>query len=197
MHNLLQIAQVLKSNGTDGELVMSFRECGPEEIDQNEPVFIYFDGLPVPFFIESLVRRGNKKALVHLTGICSLEDAEEIAGKAVYSEAVDGNDALADGLGALEGWLLLTPANDGLTDESCEADIEDDDDTEDAPEYDDALLDVEEIGEITGYLDIPENPCLEVDTKKGTVIIPFHEDLIISFDPENREIIMDLPEGLV
>ena len=39
-HNLLQIAQVLKSNGTDGELVMGFREMGPEEIDLNEPVFI-------------------------------------------------------------------------------------------------------------------------------------------------------------
>lgn len=185
MHNLLQIAQVLKSNGTDGELVMSFRECGPEEIDQNEPVFIYFDGLPVPFFIESFVRRGNRKALVHLTGICSLEDAEEIAGKAVYSETVgsEGNDVLADGLGALEGWLLLVPTDDGRPEEACG---EDDD-----------ALDVEEIGVITGYLDIPENPCLEVDTKKGTVIIPFHEDLIISFDPENREIIMDLPEGLV
>ena len=52
---MLQIAQVLKSNGTDGELVMSFREIAPEDINLKEPVFIVFDGLPVPFFIESLV----------------------------------------------------------------------------------------------------------------------------------------------
>jgi hypothetical protein len=50
--NLQQIAQVLKSNGTDGELVLGFREIAPEDINLNEPVFIVFDGLPVPFYIE-------------------------------------------------------------------------------------------------------------------------------------------------
>ena len=46
--NLQQVAQVLKSNGTDGELVMGFREIAPEDINPKEPVFIIFDGLPVP-----------------------------------------------------------------------------------------------------------------------------------------------------
>ena len=77
--NLQQIAQVLKSNGTDGELVMGFREIAPEDINLNEPVFIIFDGLPVPFYIESFAKRGNTKALVRLTDICSMEDVEEIA----------------------------------------------------------------------------------------------------------------------
>ena len=81
---MLQIAQVLKSNGTDGELVMGFREIAPEDINLQEPVFIVFDGLPVPFYIESFSKRGNTKALVHLTDICSMEDVEEIIGKAVY-----------------------------------------------------------------------------------------------------------------
>ena len=45
---MLQIAQVLKSNGTDGELVLGFREIAPEDINLQEPVFIIFDGLPVP-----------------------------------------------------------------------------------------------------------------------------------------------------
>ena len=56
-HNLRQIAQVLKSNGTDGEVAISFRDIAPEDISTEEPVFIYFDGLPVPFFIESFTRR--------------------------------------------------------------------------------------------------------------------------------------------
>ena len=54
-----RIAQVLKSNGTDGELLISFFDIGPEDIDLQEPVFIYFDGLPVPFFIRSFRQRGN------------------------------------------------------------------------------------------------------------------------------------------
>ena len=109
-----QVAQVLKSNGTDGELVLGFREIAPEDINLQEPVFIVFDGLPVPFYIESFTKRGNTKALVHLTGICSMEDVEEIAGKAVYIE----DDQLPemsieeDGFAALVGWTLLTPADD-------------------------------------------------------------------------------------
>jgi len=46
---MLRIAQVLKSNGTQGELLVSFFDVSPEDIDLEEPVFVYFDGLPVPF----------------------------------------------------------------------------------------------------------------------------------------------------
>ena len=176
--NLQQVAQVLKSNGTDGELVMGFREIAPEDINLKEPVFIVFDGLPVPFYIESFTKRGNTKALVHLTGICSMEDVEEIAGKAVYIE----DDQLPemsieeDGFAALVGWTLLTPADD----------LEEDDEP--------ALI---EVGEITDFLDIPKNPCIEVETENGAVMIPLHEDLILSVDPEYQEIIMQIPAGLI
>ena len=173
LDNLQQIAQVLKSNGTDGELVLGFREIAPEDINLNEPVFIVFDGLPVPFYIESFTKRGNTKALVRLTGIGSMEDVEEITGKAVYIE----EDQLPemsledDGYAALVGWMLLTPAED-----------------------EEALI---EVGEITDFLDIPKNPCIEVETENGAVMIPLHEDFILSVDPEYQEIIMQIPAGLL
>ena len=171
--NLQQVAQVLKSNGTDGELVMGFREIAPEDINLKEPVFIVFDGLPVPFYIESFTKRGNTKALVRLTGIGSMEDVEEITGKAVYIE----EDQLPemsledDGYAALVGWMLLTPAED-----------------------EEALI---EVGEITDFLDIPKNPCIGVETENGAVMIPLHEDFILSVDPEYQEIIMQIPAGLL
>ena len=174
--NLQQIAQVLKSNGTDGELVMGFREIAPEDINLNEPVFIFFDGLPVPFFIESFTKRGNTKGLVRLTDICSMEDVEEIAGKAVYIEE-DNLPEMSleeDGYAALIGWMVLTP--------------------EDASDMDSDLY---EIGEITDFIDIPNNPCIEVETENGAVMIPLHEDLILSLDPEYQEIIMQIPAGLI
>ena len=179
LDDLQQVAQVLKSNGTDGELVMGFREIAPEDINLQEPVFIVFDGLPVPFYIESFSKRGNTKALVRLTGICSMEDVEEITGKAVYIE----EDQLPemsledDGYAALVGWMLLTPASaimeDGNEEDLCE------------------------VGEITDFLDIPNNPCIEVETENGAVMIPLHEDLVLSIDPEYQEIIMQIPEGLL
>ena len=81
-----RIAQVLKSNGTDGELLISFFDIGPEDIDLQEPVFIYFDGLPVPFYFDSFKQRGNNRALVRLTGVRSLKDADELAGQAVFAD---------------------------------------------------------------------------------------------------------------
>jgi ribosomal 30S subunit maturation factor RimM len=54
-----------------------------------------------------------------------------------------------------------------------------------------------EVGEITEFYDIPNNPCIEVETENGAVMIPLHEDLILSIDPEYQEIIMQIPDGLL
>ena len=179
---MLQIAQVLKSNGTDGELVLGFRDIAPEDINLQEPVFIIFDGLPVPFYIESFTKRGNTKALVRLTDIRSMEDVEEIAGKAVYVEddQIPEMSLEEDGFAALVGWTLLTPVGDFSTSLEMTEDVE-----------------VAEVGEITDFIDIPNNPCIEVETENGAVMIPLHEDLILSIDPEYQEIIMQIPAGLI
>ena len=166
--SLLQIAKVLKSNGTEGGLLLGFRDISPEDIDIEEPVYIYFDGLPVPFFIESFQRKGNDKAIAHLTDICSLADAEEVVGRPVFAEedTVDGYEDDDDmSLEDFVGWTIFNR------------------DTK--------------VGEVVDYEDIPGNPCLYIDTKNGQAMIPLHEDFILSVNPETGEMSMDLPDGLV
>ena len=166
-NNLLQIAQVLKSNGTDGGLMIGLHDITTEDIKSEEPVFIYFDGLPVPFFIESLEPKGSR-ALVHLTGIRNFNDAEEVVGQAIFIQADDREkeEDTLDDLSDMVGW---TVQND-----------------EDEP-----------IGKITDFEDIPGNPCLYVDTKNGQKLIPLHEDLILSVDSNARIICMQIPDGLL
>ena len=104
--NLQKIAKVLKSNGTDGELLVSFFAMDPEDLEITEPVFILFDGLPVPFFVQSLRRRGQNKAIVHLNGIYDLKDCEEVCGKDIYLPA-DAEAAYGEGdFSFLVGWEL-------------------------------------------------------------------------------------------
>ena len=98
-----KIAQVLKSNGRDGELLMGFVGIAPEDIDLEEPVFIEFDGLPVPFYFESFQQRGVSRALVRLTGVHSLQDADELAGADVYAD----DDLYEDEEEDLTGWTVL------------------------------------------------------------------------------------------
>ena len=191
---MLQIAQVLKSNGTDGELVMSFRNIAPEDINLKEPVFIVFDGLPVPFYIETFTKRGNSKALVRITGVHNQEDVEEIAGKAVYIKEGEEQELSLeeDGFAALVGWMLLTPSasQSSANPSDAPATLSGD---EESPEG----FELYEVGEITDFVDIPNNPCIEVETENGAVMIPLHEDLILSIDPEYQEIVMQIPEGLL
>ena len=81
-----RIAKVLKSNGNDGGLLLSFPDIDLADIDLQEPVFIVFDGLPVPFYFESFTPRGSSRAVVHLTGVRSLQDADELAGAEVFAD---------------------------------------------------------------------------------------------------------------
>ena len=103
-NNLLQIAKVLKSNGTAGELIFGFRDYIPEDLSITEPVFIYFDGLPVPFFISSYKIKGNR-AYVTLNDIRTLEDAEELCGKGVFVDySFEEEDE--EGITSVIGWKL-------------------------------------------------------------------------------------------
>lgn len=79
----LPIAQVIKSYGTEGEIMISVFPQMPEDLDIDEPVFFYFEGLPVPFFFESLEFRGNR-ARVKLEGIDTLDAADELARMKIY-----------------------------------------------------------------------------------------------------------------
>jgi len=165
---VIQIAQVLKSNGADGEVLMGFRGVAPDEMNLQEPVFIYFDGLPVPFFIEKLTPRGVSKALCRLTGIHSLADAEEIAGAAVYADpsTLDREEDEEElDLDALVGWTVYRA-------DSKEA-----------------------VGTVSGYEDIPGNPCLYIGP--AAVLVPLHEDLIVDIDEDSRSLTLVIPEGLL
>lgn len=154
---MLQFAKILKSNGTDGDILIGIRDIDISEIDLEEPVFIYFDGLPVPFFIESLTPRGNSKAIIHITDVDTLKDAEEIVGQAVYMDA----ELEEDDDQAFVGWTVFDRGRN--------------------------------VGTVTGIEPIPGNLCIYV----GDTLVPLHEDFILSADPEKKELLLELPDGLL
>ena len=159
---MLQVGKILKSNGIDGGILVNFREVDPDDIQLTEPVFIYFDGLPVPFFIRDLSKKGYDKAVVHLNDVETLKDAEEIVGQGLFmDESLFEDEPQEDDFSALVGWT------------------------------------VKGVGKVLDFIDIPANPCLEVDNGGKAVMIPVNEDFIVSVDPDRMELEMDLPEGLL
>ena len=99
---MLRIAKVLKSNGVDGDVLVSAPDVALEDLQG--PVLIDFDGLPAPFFIESCTRRGTGKYIIHLTDVSNLEDAEELVGRFLWSDEVEEEDDEAQDF---TGWKVL------------------------------------------------------------------------------------------
>ncbi len=98
-----QVARIIRSHGSDGGLLIGTRDIEVGQIDLQEPVFIEFDGLPVPFFIRELRPRGDFKAVVHLNDMDCLADAEEVVGRALFIDEPGREDGGPD----FVGWTLL------------------------------------------------------------------------------------------
>ena len=103
---MLQIGKVLKSNGTEGGILIGWRDIDPEDIMPEEPVYIEFDGLPVPFFFESLTRRGQSRSIAKLSGVDSLKDAEELVGRDVLADYFEEEEDEGEDLSWMEGWTV-------------------------------------------------------------------------------------------
>ena len=159
---MLRIAKVLKSNGVDGDVLVSAPDVALEDLQG--PVLIDFDGLPAPFFIESCSRRGPGKYVIHLTDVCNLEDAEELVGRFLMSDEVEEEDDAAQDF---TGWKVLNRGD-----------------------Y---------VGTVTDCEPIPGNLCLYLKPAEDAdeIIIPLHEDLIISIDEESLTLNLNLPDGLL
>ena len=83
--------KVLKSWGAAGQVVLSLDADDPRDLESEELVFIEFDGLPVPFFIESVQTRGGR-ILVKFEDVDSLAEAEELVGRTATLDYEDDED---------------------------------------------------------------------------------------------------------
>jgi len=165
---MLKIAKILRSHGTDGGMLVS-GETELEGLDREEPVWMDFDGLQTPFFITGCQPRGSRYIL-HLDGVTSLRDAEELVGKEILADVEEESDGPD-----FTGWKVFD-ASPSAT-----------------PDPGKPVL----VGTVTGDEPIPGNYCLYVRTKKGDeVLIPLHEDFILSADERSGVLVLDLPSGL-
>lgn len=83
--HLRLIGDVQKTFGANGELIVKIREDIPRAILQNkEPIFIYIDGLSVPFYMKSVEAKGTSKLLVVFEDMETEALATELIGKSIY-----------------------------------------------------------------------------------------------------------------
>ena len=151
--------KVLKSWGAAGQVVLSLDADDPRDLESEEPVFIEFDGLPVPFYFESIEPKGSR-LIVKFEDVDSLAEAEELVGRTVTlgGEAEEDEDSLIG--------LKVRDARSRRV-----------------------------IGEIVDFNDYAGNVTVTVETDRGEVLLPLHEDLIVSIHDDT--ITLDIPAGLL
>ena len=151
--------KVLKSWGAAGQVVLSLDADDPRDLESEEPVFIEFDGLPVPFYFESIEPKGSR-LIVKFEDVDSLEEAEELVGRTVTLDDEEEED---------EDSLIGLQVRDSRSQRI--------------------------VGEIVDYNDYAGNLTITVETDRGEVLLPLHEDLIVSIHDDT--ITLDIPDGLL
>lgn len=172
--DLFPIGYVAKTHGIKGELNIALdTKFNPEDFR-----FLIFemDSIFVPFEIENSRGASETSRLVTLKGISGVDDAREFVGKTAYVTQDELRDlpgydeAMADEglyLSDLVGYKIVNPEGFPL-------------------------------GEIVGFNDETQNYLLEIESPDGNrrFFIPYVEEWITLFDPDNKTIGVSLPHGL-
>ena len=170
--SIVSIGAFFKPHGIKGELSAELDEgLSPAEL---RCVILDIDGIFTPFFIESFRPKGSSNWLIKLEGVDNESQAAAFANKEIFGVAdelpeIEGEE---DGIHLFDliGYTLYNMA-DGTH--------------------------MRQLGEIDEIDDSTANILLHVkNADGGVVLVPFADELVLSIEPENKTITMQLPHGL-
>ena len=162
------LGRITKVSGYEGAVAVKVEKIFNENIPQMESVFLEIEGRPVPFFISGLEYSGADILKLSFEGYDSAEIISEFIGCRIFLTNEVANEN------------NQRPDNQLLIDYQVYT-----------KEY---IL----LGPITDIISNNGQWLLKiVYLNKKNVLIPFHEDLIISIDKRKKIVVMDIPEGLL
>lgn len=167
------IGHTRKAHGIAGELKLSIEERYVEDFLKNERIFLDVKGTKIPYFVANVRGKGEM--------ILQLEDVS------------DRDAALM-----LQGREVFLREKDLLHDSERELEFE-----EETLEYEHlngyTLVDqtLGAIGIIDEILEMPQQEMAFLKYRNREVLVPLNDQLIVRVDESARQVIMDLPDGLL
>jgi 16S rRNA processing protein RimM len=160
------LGQITKVNGYEGAVTVKLEKVFSENIPLMESVFLEIEGRPVPFFISESEYNGAGILKLKFEGYDSIEKISEFTGCRVFLTTGISIEIKADEIRNLIGYNIIISDN---------------------------IL----LGTIKEVIPNPGHLLLNVlSTLNKEILIPFHEHFIISIDNKNRNLVMDIPDGL-
>ncbi|MGB6035180.1 MAG: ribosome maturation factor RimM [Cryomorphaceae bacterium] len=161
------LGHIAKSKGFKGELSLFLDVDEPENYQSLDRILIDLGGVLTPFFIDSLRLKDNGYADIKLEGVDSKDDSVRLSGKQVFLPITDLPELPADEYYLHDlEGMEVIDENQGV------------------------------LGLVQKVLDYSNNPLLEVNEGKDEVLIPINDLFVKKVDKANKQIFVDLPEGL-
>jgi len=161
------LGKIAKINGFEGTVTVRTDRNFSGKIPETESVFLVIDGRPVPFFIEYIEQFADGSIRMKFEDYDSYEKVKEFSGCSVLLSSTGTDLPVGSETGDLTGFTVISE-ND------------------------------KHIGIIRELISNPGQLMLRVSGSDGRdILLPLHEDLIISVDPGNKEIILTIPDGLI
>jgi 16S rRNA processing protein RimM len=163
------LGYIAKTFGYKGAVSLFLDVDDPTVYNKMESVLILLGGKLVPFFIDSLTLRPNsREANVHFQGIDSDEKAALLCGKEIYLPL--------QYLPELSGNNFYFHEIEG---------------------YEAIDKKLGSIGIVERVIDLPGNPLFLIKKDFREILIPVRDEFILKVDRENRQLLLDAPDGLI
>jgi 16S rRNA processing protein RimM len=160
------LGRITKISGYEGAVTVKLEKSFTENIPDLESVFLEIDGRPVPFFISDSEYSGADILKLRFEGYNSIEKVSEYVGCRVFLTSGTTETFQTDNLSTLAAYTVFTK--------------------------DDILL-----GSITEIIQNPGQWLLTIMSPGNKeILIPLHEDFIVSIDNLKKIVVMDIPDGL-
>lgn len=167
----IQIGHTQKTHGLNGELKVSVEPKYLEDFLKNERVFLDMKGAKVPYFIENL--RGGNDPIVKFEDVDNRDAAIPLQSRKMFLREAD--------LVPDHERELVRPLNEYAYLQGFLA----------------ADVHTGPIGVIAEVMESAGQTLAVVRYQNREVFIPLHANMIQTIDSETREILFDLPEGLL
>jgi 16S rRNA processing protein RimM len=161
------LGRITKVSGYEGAVAVKLEKIFAENIPQLESVFLEVEGRLVPFFISDIEYSGADIIKLQFEGYKSSENVSEFIGCKVFLTSAADFNSSNHDNPDLTGYYVFVKANKPL-------------------------------GIITDVMSNNGQWLITVTSSgKKRILIPFHEDFIVSIDNKEKKIFMDIPEGLI
>lgn len=166
---VFSIGKITRSRGLIGEVELDFTDDAFERGDIDY-IVLSLDGILVPFFWEEYKFKNDHTLIIKLEDINDGEQAQKIIGSTVYyplNALAEQGEETLSSLRALTGYKLINEKGSRL-------------------------------GKIVEVNDSSANVLLFVERPDKTeLILPYHDDFLVSYDLSERILQMKFPEGLL